>query len=70
MNLTSLELSIVILTVFAVVSVLGYNAWNSFNDASRKTRGAGGQRDSDFAARDEPVFREPDPAEADSAADQ
>lgn len=68
MNLTSLELSIVILTVFAVVSVLGYNAWNSFNDASRKTRGAGGQRDSDFAARDEPVFREPDPAEADTAA--
>ena len=68
MNLSSLELSIVILTVFAVVSVLGYNAWHSFGDSSRKTRGSGGHRESDPAARDEPVFREPDPAEADSSA--
>jgi hypothetical protein len=65
MNLNSLELSIVILSVIAVVSVLGYNAWQSFRGASRRNHrtGTGGvsERDliRDSGGRDEPVLREP-----------
>jgi len=65
MNLNSLELSIVILSVIAVVSVLGYNAWQSFRGASRRNprTGTGGVGENDplrdSGGRDEPVLREP-----------
>ena len=65
MNLNSLELSIVILSVIAVVSVLGYNAWQSFRGASRRGQGSGGAGLGEHAprresgGRDEPVFSEP-----------
>jgi len=65
MNLNSLELSIVILSVIAIVSVLGYNAWQSFREASRRGQGsvAGGLGEHspsrESGGRDEPVFREP-----------
>jgi len=65
MNLNSLELSIVILSVIAVVSVLGYNAWQSFRGASRRNprTGTGGVAENDplrdSGGRDEPVLREP-----------
>ena len=65
MNLNSLELSIVILSVIAIVSVLGYNAWQSFRGASRRNprTGTGGVGENDplrdSGGRDEPVLREP-----------
>jgi len=65
MNLNSLELSIVTLSVIAVVSVLGYNAWQSFRGASKRSQrsgsGVAGEHDQnpDPGGRDEPVFREP-----------
>ena len=65
MNLNSLELSIVILSVIAVVSVLGYNAWQSSRGASRRHQGTGtGEANEhdlsrDSGGRDEPVLREP-----------
>jgi len=65
MNLNSLELSIVILSVIAVVSVLGYNAWQTFRGASRRDHrtGTGGVGEHslirDSGGRDEPVLREP-----------
>jgi hypothetical protein len=65
MNLNSLELSIVILSAIAVVSVLGYNAWQSFRSASRRGLGSGSGGVGEHASgresggRDEPVFNEP-----------
>jgi hypothetical protein len=65
MNLNTLELSIVILSVIAVVSVLGYNAWQSFKGGPRRSSGSGpssaGEHapSRDLGGRDEPVFREP-----------
>ena len=65
MNLNSLELSILILSVIAIVSVLGYNAWQSFRGASRRNKGSGvggagdHEQSRDSGGRDEPVFREP-----------
>lgn len=65
MNLNSLELSILILSVLAIVSVLGYNAWQSLRGSPRRSQGSGlggaGEHDPtrDSGGRDEPVFREP-----------
>ena len=58
MNLSSLELSIVILTVFAVVAVLVYNAWNARPRGSTPGGRQASAPERERAFRDEPVLSE------------